>query len=408
MLTVSLEYGQSNEFRWTPPASVAAVHHAGPTEEVAVGPTLTELLAQPLDFPPLSAALVPGDRVVLAVDWNVPGVETILATIWSVLREAEIRAEDVLILQPATWDTAAKPDPRAGLPAGVREAVGWKIHDPTVAEACGYLATSAASERLYLARELLDADFVLPISTTRFDPVLGYRGPCAVFYPGLSTTEAIAKAHGQGHSELRPEDDRPLRQLVEEIGWLLGVQFAVQVMPAARRGTTGELLVGNLEAVAQGARKLLDRHWRLTLPERLDTVVAAVSASGTTASWDAVGQALETASHLVCRGGKIVLLTDLAATPGPGVELLRTQRSAKAALKPLRMLAPADLQPALQFATAADWASVYLLSGLDGAVVEELFCMPLASEAEVARLLAGAEKLVLLGNAQQTHASIGS
>jgi hypothetical protein len=229
-----------------------------------------------------------------------------------------------------------------------------------------------------------------------------------VFYPGLSTTDAIAKAHGQGHSELRPEDDRPLRQLVEEIGWLLGVQFAVQVVPAAKRGEAAELLVGNVEAVAQGARKLLDKHWRLKLPARLETVVAAVSAADGPASWDAVGQALDAATHLVARGGRIVLLTDLNAEPGPGIELLRGQRSAKAALKPLRNAAPRDLLPATQLATAADWATVYLLSGLDSGVVEELFCTPLASEAEVVRLLAGSEKLVLLGSAQQTHAEIAS
>jgi nickel-dependent lactate racemase len=408
MLTVSLEYGQTRKFCWTPPASVAAVHHAGPSHDVAVGPTLAELLAQPLDFPPLAAAIVSGDRVVLVVERDVPGLEAIVAALWNVLRDAGVRAEDLLILQPATWDTVLKRDPRATLPADVRNVVGWKTHDPTVNEACGYLASSAGSERVYLARELLDADFILPVSTAKFDPVLGYRGPCAVFYPGLSTTDAIAKAHGQGHSELRPEDDRPLRQLVEEIGWLLGVQFAVQVVPAAQRGEAAELLVGNVEAVAQGARKLLDKHWRLSLPERLETVVAAVSAAERPVTWDAVGQALETATHLVSRGGRIVLLTDLEAEPGPGVELLRGQRSAKAALKPLRAAAPRDLLPATQLATAADWATVYLLSGLDSAVVEELFCTPVESEAEVVRLLAASEKLVLLGSAQQTHAEIAS
>ncbi|HUQ68944.1 MAG TPA: lactate racemase domain-containing protein, partial [Planctomycetaceae bacterium] len=329
MLTVSLEYGQAGEFTWTVPASLSAVHHVGPTSDVAVGPTLTDLLAQPLDFPPLATAVVPGDRVVLAVEWGVPGVEAIIAAVWAVLRDAEIRPEDVLILQPATWEAGPKVDPRSALPAAVRELVRWKTHDPTAHEACGYLAASASGERIYLSRDVLEADFILPISTARFDPVLGYRGPCAVFYPGLSTPEAFAKAHGHGHSELRPEDDRPLRQLVEEIGWLLGILFAIQVVPSSHRGGSAELMVGNLEAVAQGSRKLLDRHWRLKLPDRVQTVVAAVSAAAGPVTWESVGQAVETATHLVARGGKIVLLTDLAATPGPGIDLLRGQRSPK-------------------------------------------------------------------------------
>jgi nickel-dependent lactate racemase len=406
MLTVSLEYGQAGAFTWTPPAALSAVHHAGPTRDVEVGSTLADCLASPLDFPPLAKALVPGDRVVLAVDWGVPAVDAVVSAVWSVLRDAGIEPADVLVLQPATWDAHPRRDPRGGLPPGVRDAVRWKVHDPTAAEVCGYLASSASGDRIYLARDLLETDFILPISTAKFDPVLGYRGPCALFYPGLSTTEAFAKTHGQGHPELRPEDDRPLRQLVEEIGWLMGVQFAVQLVPSSHRGQAAELLVGNLEAVAQGARRVLDRDWRLTLPERMQTVVAAVSSAEGPVSWEALGAAVETAQQLVERGGKVVLLTDLSAAPGPGMELLRSQRSAKAALKPLRTHTPPDLLPASQLATAADWATVYLLSRLESTLVEELFCTPLESEQEVTRLLADAERLVLLGSAQQTHAEI--
>jgi len=102
----------------------------------------------------------------------------------------------------------------------------------------------------------------------------------------------------------------------------------------------------------------------------------------------------------------VIVLTDLSAELGQGMELMRSQRSAKAALKPLRTQTPPDLIPASQLANAADWASVYLLSRLDAAVVEELFCTPLASEQEVVRLLAGTDQLVLLGSAQQTHGEI--
>ena len=62
-----------------------------------------------------------------------------------------------------------------------------------------------------------------------YDSLLGYRGTNSVFYPGLSNTEAIARTRGEGHSELGPDDERPLRQTIDEIAWLLGTQFSVQV-----------------------------------------------------------------------------------------------------------------------------------------------------------------------------------
>ena len=38
----------------------------------------------------------------------------------------------------------------------------------------------------------------------------------------------MLKARGQGHAELGPDDERPLRQLGDEVGWLLGSLFTVQ------------------------------------------------------------------------------------------------------------------------------------------------------------------------------------
>ena len=76
----------------------------------------------------------------------------------------------------------------------------------------------------------------LPIGTTAFDPLLGYRGTHSVVYPGLSTVDALARTVGQGHRELAPRDSRPLRQLVDEIAWLMGIQFVVQVVAASGEG----------------------------------------------------------------------------------------------------------------------------------------------------------------------------
>ena len=382
------------------------MHHSGPERSVQIGPTVADGLADPLEFPPLASAVVPGDRVVLAVERHVPGAAAIVAAIWGVLESVGVEPRDVCVLQPAALAHEDLPDPRSELPETVRSTVRWHVHDATKEDACGYLASSASDERIYLSRELLEADFVLPISVAEFDSVLGYRRPGAVFYPGLSTAAAFGKTLGQGHSELRPDDDRPLRQLVEEIVWLLGVQFAIQTIPHRHAGSAAAVLVGNVEAVAQRAKNQLDRSWRLARPERADTVVAAISAVNGPTRWDDIGAAVEAAHKLVTRGGRIVVLSDLAQAAGPGIELLRSQSSARGALKQLRTQTPPDWLTATQIASAADWATVYLLSRLDATVVEELFLTPLESEREVQRLLDMAETCVLLAGAQHTYAEI--
>jgi len=405
-MSVLLEYGAAGRWSWSPPSGATIVCHSGPAESVQVGPTVTDALAEPLDFPPLATAVVPGDRVVLAVDRRVPESSAIVAAVWRVLESVDVAPGDVCILQPAALTHVDLPDPRQALPSNTRDEVKWHVHDAAQDDTCGYLASSASGDRIYLNRELLDADFVLPISVAAFDPVLGYRGPGAVFFPGLSNAAAFAKTLGVGHSELGPEDDRPLRQLVEEIVWLLGVQFAIQTIPHRQPGVAGGVLAGSVEAVERGARRQLNREWRLSRSERSDTVVAAVAASDGPTRWEDIGAAVEAAQKLVARGGRIVVLSDLSQAAGPGMELMRSQRSARTALRELRTKMPPDWLAASQLASAADWASVYLLSHLDGAVVEELFLTPLANEGETRRLLEHSEECVLLGGAQHTYAEI--
>lgn len=406
MITVRLQYGAEGELSWTAAPSTRLIIESGPGQTLDVEVSARNSLAQPLEMPPLSAAIVPGDRVVVALERETRLLAAMLPVLWSTLEQAGVSPSDLTFLQPAALDAAIRQDPRRLLPTAVRELARWKIHDPTDEQSCGYLASSAAGERIYLARELLDADFVLPVSVAGFDVMQGYRHPAGVLYPGLSNLEAFRKTHGQGHQELRPEDDRPLRQLIDEAGWLLGVQYALQVVPSARRGAVAEIVVGSVEAVGRRTRSLLDQSWRVRRSERSGTVIAVVPTIEQPASWNQLGSAIAAARSLVERKGRLIVVSDLAAAPGPGIELIRQQRSAKSALQPLRAASPEDLLPATQLASAADWCQIYLLSRLDPTLVEELFCTPLANETELLRLLATVDDAIVLMAAQHAYCEV--
>jgi hypothetical protein len=85
---------------------------------------------------------------------------------------------------------------------------------------------------------------------------------------------------------------------------------------------------------------------------------------------------------------------------------MRTCRSAKAALQPLRKQSPPDLIAASQIAAAADWASVYLLSRLPPQLVEELFMTPLENEREVMRLISTCDGCIVLAGAQHAYTEV--
>ncbi len=357
-------------------------------------------LATPLDFPPLEMAVVPDDRIIIALDRHTPGSAEIIATVWSIFERRSVKPKDVTILQPASWKSDKLADPRLALPDAVQKAMHWTIHDATDKKREGYLANSANGERIYLDREVIDAEFVLPIGAIGFDPLLGFRSAASAIFPGLSNIDAMAKARGQDHSELRPEDDRPLRQLQDEVAWLLGVQFGIQVLPSIN-GRPAGVICGALEPTTSAARDWLKQHWFVEQTRRCEIVVAAVDADAAGTSWEQFGAAIQTARNLVQRGGKIILLTNLSAEPTEGFRYLQQCGSPRETLKPLRLESPPDLIPASRLASAADWATVYLVSGLNSDVVESLCMTPLAP-AEAARLLDRGGSCVLLESAQNT------
>ena len=143
MSSLRLEFGTSEAWDWKPAAGQVALSHAGPPVIEDLRGLLRTALDAPLEFPPLAKALVPGDKLVLALDRGVPQAAMLIATLWDVFSAAHIEPSDVVILQPGHWRADAAADPRSLLTADVRSAIRWERHDPTAEDRSGYLATSA-------------------------------------------------------------------------------------------------------------------------------------------------------------------------------------------------------------------------------------------------------------------------
>ncbi len=394
-----LRYGTSGRFICEIAEERIVAAHAAPDAVPDVRAAVAATLAAPVEFPSFAHAVFPDDHIVLAVDRDTPHAADVLAEVWAVCAQRSVLPGDVTILQPASFHGQPLADPRSALPADVRERIVWRVHDPTETRACAYLAATATGERVYLARALVDADVVVSIGPLTYDTLLGYRGTHSAFYPGLSSTDAIRRAHGQGHDELGPDDDRPLWQLVDEIAWLLGAQFSIQVIPGAGEDVAA-VIAGLAEPVLRRGKQLLRKKWRLNVSARPELVIAAVDRDASGHGWEQVAAALDASRRIVARDGRIVLLSELDVEPGDGINLIRDSRAPRDALQPIRESAPPDLLAATHLAKALDWANVYLLSRLDPQLVEELFMVPLSTPREVERVIEGHESCAILAGAQ--------
>ena len=407
--TITLYYGRHKRFTCEVKAQRVAAAPAPPEALPDLRGALRRALRGPLDSPPLHSALIPDDRVALALDRDVPQAPSLIGETWKVLAARHVKAANVTIIQPRTsvsaLDDSPLADPRVELPKKVRDAVRWIVHDPDDASRCRYLASTTAGQRVYLARELIDADVVISIGSVSYDSLIGYRGTNSVFYPGLATADALERARGQAHRELGPDEDRPLRQLMDEVGWLLGTPFSIQVIASAGNGVS-DVLAGSADAVLRRAKQLLAERWLVQLESRPEVVVAAVDCDAGGHGWNQIGEAVEAAHNLVARGGRIIVLSELSEPPGPGINLIRRCCSARDAIQLLRTFLPPDLIPATQLASSAYWARVYLLSQLDPQVVKGLFLVPLSGPEEAIRLLKGNQQCAFLSSAQHAYGRI--
>jgi len=405
---IELPFGVAGRLKCSLPAEKVLLYHAAPEPVDRLAERVRQCLRSPLDFPALSQTVLSDDRIIIALDADTPAAATLIEGCWDVFASVGVDPSSVTILQPESAAESADPDPRCELPPSVAGQMRRVRHDATVADDRAYLASTTSGERIYLSREVVDADFVLCVGTIAYDPLLGYRGTSSVLYPGLSTADAVRKSRGQGHDELGPDDIRSLRQTIDEVGWLLGVQFALQVVPAGRGGVA-DVMAGAGDAVFDRGKERLSEFWGIELDERPETVVVAVDAVGGDqgwAEWAAIGAALETARQIVSRDGRVIVLSEAELALSPGLEMIRESRTPRDALQPLRLGVPDDVAAATQVAKAIDWANVYLFSRAEADLAEDLFMIPLSHPDDCRAILETSDSIAFVESAQYTHARL--
>ena len=167
------------------------------------------------------------------------------------------------------------------------------------------------------------------------------------------------------------------------------------------------MVAGLDESVLRVGRELwIERDWTFRPSTRAGVVVAGVGRPGRPTGLDELAEGLATASRLVRRGGKVVLLSRAEGPLGPAWQRL-TAAEPGAGLQALRGLeGEADYLAARQLARAVAWADVYLLSSLPDDQVEDLAMIPLSRPEEARRLVESADSCLFVSHADLTRARV--
>ena len=363
-----------------------------PAAAVAAG------LKDPVDFPPLSQATVPGDRVAVALDPSVPRYTAIVAGLVQTLLDCDIRPADIAIVEPASEEQPQRPDPRGDLPAAVAGEVQRVIHDPHDLKQLSYLAVSAAGHPVYLNRTLCDAELVVPINCLHATRSLGLHGKHAGLFPAFSNQETIDRFRQLDCCQAAADRQRWTDQ-VDAVGWLLGVAIAIAAVPAAA-GQLLHILPGEVESVYRQGQSLADAAWEFQAPHRVGLVIASIGTGGGEPTWYDVARGLAAAGSIMADDGATVICTDLKTSPGPALRRIGDAEDLDAALAEACRDTAADASTAAELVRALLRGRVYLMSNLDADLVEQTGMAPVATEAEIGRLARQHESCILLSDAQ--------
>ncbi len=251
----------------------------------------------------------------IAFDPAIPEPGLVLDVIVGILQEAGVEAEGLTVLLPS----AGIESQLKSLPEGATVAV----HDPADRSQMAYLAATKEGRRIYLNRHLTDADMVLPVGLLGFDPILGYRGPFSLLFPGMSDRETLTAQQ----SRLRADSGGAGGNLDSIAaggitrGELAPGHAASSGCAAGRRGII-DVAAGRENVVCEQGIAWLDEHWTFRPESRAEIVVAGIGGPGDVPSPEALAAGLATARRLVQHGGKIVVLTSGQVLVGPAVRCL--------------------------------------------------------------------------------------
>lgn len=366
---------------------------------------VADALDDPLDYPPLARSTTPGDRVVLALDRCVPRAAEIAAAVIRALVTAGVEADGISVLRTRTDVEAGTGDPRRLLPEPVGERITLLAHNPADRQGLAYLAATKAGDPILLNRAIHEADLVLPIGCLQSEATAGYYGIHSGIFPTFSDRRTADRFCSPGLLEADGSHKHRLVREVDEVAWLLGINFTIQLVPAGGFSVL-HVLAGQSEAVRRRSRQLYQAAWSWPVPRPVSLVVAAIEGDSSRQTWQDFGRALDTAVPLVEDGGSIAVCCELAEAPGAGMQRMVGARSRREALRRIRKERPVDALPAAQLARALDRGKVYLLSRLDPSLVDALDMICVEAPDELGRLARLHKSCILLANAPHAEVTL--
>lgn len=373
--------------------SPALPQHSPSGTQLDLSEAITAALSAPIEFPALELAIVPGDRVVLAVDPNIPRMAEVVQHVIAYLQRQGIATDQfsVVLAGQAEADVLAL---TSVLPAEI----AVELHDADDQTKVAYVAANKQGDPIYMNRSLVDADVVIPIMCARGRHAIDYEGAYGVF-PLLTDR----RTRGQFFSLRQladPSEHQRLTEWADEAAWWVGLLVAIQVVPAPDGGVA-RVLSGSPQPLEAEVQDVMSDLWQTEVDRSFDSVIALIDGGPAQQTWNSVARAIAAASPLVSHEGALIICTELSQRPGPALRKLNNpNRSEDALAKQLSSDASDDALAAAVLLESLESTHVYLLSNLPREVVESLGMSAIENLHQAEHIIQQRGSCLVVGSAQ--------
>jgi len=338
-----------------------------PLKDIAA--EVTNALDQPLEFPPFHLAMIEGDRIALAVEASIPGLNEVIVGAVDYLLAHHIAIEDIsVVLSPCELSTLAHI--RDQLPSHLHQKLAVYIHTPSEQSELGYLAANSEDATpIYVNRRLLDADVVLPITLYHSHRCIDYYGITGIF-PHFADTEVLKRCSTLSNLGAQIQSQKRKKE-AEEATWLLGVQCILKAIPAGN-GKLMKVIAGVPSALEQLFLQDQKYDSKIVIDKLVDIVIAEIDGDANEQTWTNIARALHTARSAIRTQGTIVLRTRIDQKPGPSLRKLVSLDSPEKIEKQLSKESYSDTLTASLLCEYLQRCRVYLQSNLPEDAVEDM------------------------------------
>jgi Lactate racemase N-terminal domain len=393
--TMELVIGK-NSFVLNLPESTIEIADWDASQTIDIFSEVEKAFDQPIDFPPLSQAIVADDRVAIAIEPGLPHTMAIVDGVVQYLLKNAVRPESITVLLAQEHESLSSPmaamlEERAGAAIDVRYHHG---QDP---DSMGYLAAAQGAEPIYIDRALLEADVVLPITCARDPKAWAYAGLYGIV-PWFTDSKTQQRWRLEYAKETRGDSEKRLRA-AKEVAWLLGIQPVLAVVPGSQ-GNVDSFFFGNAETVERSIESAMAPRSITPSSQLVDLVVCSIDGDHDQQTWDNVARVLDMAEHFLGPSGTVVVASELREKPGPVFRWLSSMEDSEKTERHLLNSPHPQALAAIEIYRSLSKRSVYLMSEISREKLEEFGIGAVADIAELEHLIASHATSLVISGAQ--------